>query len=108
MLARQAGLTKTYNVVHDPRCKDSDIAELREIHRQVDHAVAHAYGWDGLELDHGFHETRQGTRYTVGPVARQEILDRLLKLNHERYADEVAAGLHKNAKNAASTETRLF
>jgi len=108
MLARQAGLTKTYNLVHDPRCKDSDIAELREIHRQIDHAVAHAYGWDDLDLDHGFHETRQGNRYTVGPVARQEILDWLLELNHERYAAELAAGLHKTAKTAPSTETRLF
>jgi Eco57I restriction-modification methylase/MmeI, target recognition domain len=109
MLARQAGLTKTYNLVHDPRCKDSDIAELREIHRQIDHAVARAYGWDDLELDHGFHETRQGTRYTVGPEARQEILDRLLELNHERYAVEVAAGLHdkKRRKDGAGEQMEL-
>jgi hypothetical protein len=45
-------------------------------------------------LDHGFHDTCQGARYTIGPVVRQEILDRLLELNHERYAAEVAAGLH--------------
>jgi hypothetical protein len=108
MLARQAGLTKTYNLVHAPHCKDSDITELREIHRLIDHAVAHAYGWSDLELDHGFHETRQGTRYTVGPAARQEILDRLLELNHERYAAEVAAGLHKTTKKASGTEARLF
>ena len=108
MLARQAGLTRTYNLVHDTRCTDADIVELREIHRQIDYAVAHAYGWDELELEHGFHETRQGIRYTVGPVARQEILDLLLELNHERYATEVAAGLQKTTKKASSTETRLF
>ena len=67
MLARPAGLTKTYNLIHSPRCMDADIVELREIHRRIDHAVAHAYGWDDLQLDHGFHETRQGIRYTVGP-----------------------------------------
>jgi len=97
MLARQAGLTATYNLVHDRNCMDADIAELREIHREVDVAVVRAYGWDDLlaaGLDHGFHETRQGTRYTIGAAARQEILDRLLELNHERYAAEVAAGLH--------------
>jgi hypothetical protein len=110
MMARQAGLTKTYNLVHDPKCADSDIAELREIHRQIDHAVAHAYGWDDLELDHGLHETRQGIRYTVGAVARQEILDRLLELNHERYAAEVAAGLHdkKRRKGNPGEQTELF
>jgi hypothetical protein len=97
MLARQAGLTATYNLVHDPKCADADIAELRDIHRAIDEAVVRAYGWtDLLEsgLDHGFHDTRQGIRYTVGPVARREILDRLLELNHARYAAEVKAGLH--------------
>ena len=103
MLARQAGLTKTYNLVHDRDCMDADITELRDIHRQIDHAVARAYDWDDLDLDHGFHETRQGIRYTVGPAARQEILDRLLELNHERYAAEVAAGLHKNSKSPDSS-----
>jgi hypothetical protein len=97
MLARQAGLTATYNLVHDEPCTDADIAELREIHQTVDLAVVRAYGWDDLlaaGLDHGFHDTRQGPRYTIGPLVRQEILDRLLELNHERYAAEVAAGLH--------------
>jgi len=108
MLARQAGLTKTYNLVHDQRCKDSDIAGLRELHQQIDHVVAQAYGWHELDLDHGFHETRQGMRYTIGPETRQEILDRLLELNHERYAAEVAAGLHKTVKKASSAEARLL
>ena len=97
MLARQAGLTATYNLVHDPKCTDADIAELRDIHRAIDEAVVRAYGWTDLldsGLDHGFHDTRQGTRYTIGPVVRQEILDRLLELNHARYAAEVKAGLH--------------
>jgi hypothetical protein len=110
MLPRQAGLTATYNLVHDPGCKDADIAELRRIHVAIDHAVRRAYGWDDLALDHGFHETRQGIRYTVGPVVRQEILDRLLELNHERYAAEVAAGLHekkqsKGRRRAAEQES---
>jgi hypothetical protein len=96
MLARLAGLTKTYNLVHDPSCTDADITELREIHREIDRAAASAYSWDDLDLDHGFHDTRQGVRYTVGPAARQEILARLLELNHERYVAEVAAGQHDN------------
>jgi hypothetical protein len=98
MLVRQAGLTATYNLVHDPDCADADIAELRDIHRAIDETVVRAYGRADLVdsgLDHGFHDTRQGTRYTIGPVVRQEILDRLLELNHARYAAEEAAGLHK-------------
>jgi Eco57I restriction-modification methylase/restriction-modification enzyme MmeI-like protein len=98
MLARQAGLTATYNLVHDPRCADADITELRGIHRRIDEAVVGAYRWTDLlasGLDHGFHDTRQGTRYTIGPAVRQEILDRLLELNHARHAAEQAAGHHR-------------
>jgi MmeI, target recognition domain len=103
MLARQAGLTATYNLVHDPACTDTDIAELRRIHVAIDEEVMRAYGWTDLNLDHGFHDTRQGTRYTVGPAARQEILDRLLELNHKRYAEEQAKGLHDKTKTKRTT-----
>lgn len=60
----------------------------------MDNAVAAAYGWSDLTLGHGFHETKQGLRYTISEAARREVLDRLLRLNHERYAEEVEAGLH--------------
>ncbi|MFI8362548.1 Eco57I restriction-modification methylase domain-containing protein [Streptomyces sp. NPDC085612] len=106
---RSLGLTATYNMVHDSLCEDADIVELREIHRTIDVEIARAYGWGDLlsqpgGLDHGFHDTRQGPRYTVGPVVRQEILDRLLEENQRRYAAEVAAGLHdkKGAKKKAA------
>jgi hypothetical protein len=104
MLSRQAGLTATYNLVHDPKCADVDIAELRDIHHAIDEAVVRAYGWADLinSLDHGFHDTRQGTRCTIGPVVRQEILDRLLELNHARYAAEVKAGLHDKPRRKRS------
>ncbi|MGN5386910.1 Eco57I restriction-modification methylase domain-containing protein [Streptomyces sp. JL7001] len=109
MRNRALGLTSTYNLVHDPSCEDGSIVELRGIHCAIDEEVARAYGWDDLltqpgGLDHGFHDTRQGTRYTVGPVVRQEILDRLLEENQRRYAAEVAAGLHdkKGAKKKAA------
>jgi hypothetical protein len=100
MLARQAGLTATYNLVHDPKCADADIAELRAIHRAIDEVVVRAYGWTDLVngLDHGFHDTRQGIRYTIGPVVRQEIRDRLLELNHACYAAEVKSGLHNKGR----------
>jgi len=112
MLSRQVGLTATYNLVHDPACTDADIAELREIHGRIDEAVCRAYGWDDLlagGLDHGFHDTRQGVRYTVGPVVRQEILDRLLELNHERYAAEQRSGAGGKRKTAQRTgQPELF
>lgn len=94
MQERQEGLTKTYNRFHNPAEQDAAIIALRDLHRQMDEAVAAAYGWGDLALEHGFHQTKQGMRYTMSEAARQEVLDRLLELNHARYAEEVAQGLH--------------
>jgi hypothetical protein len=102
MLARREGLTKTYNRYHDPSQKSDDLATLRRLHVEMDHAVAAAYGWADLDLDHGFHQTKQGLRYTISEPARQEVLARLLRLNHERYAEEVRQGLHEKKKPAAA------
>ncbi|MDA2810656.1 hypothetical protein O4J56_08420 [Nocardiopsis sp. RSe5-2] len=120
MLSRDSGLTKTYNLVFDPDCNDEDIVELRRIHREIDEATIRAYGWEErIEavggLDHGFHKVGgRETRYTIGPAAQREVLDSLLELNHERYAEEVAQGLHdkkksgKSKKQAADDEGTLF
>jgi hypothetical protein len=111
MQTRQQGLTKTYNRFHDPTCTDPDIQTLRDLHIQMDKAVAAAYGWHDLisprspgrgaggeGLNHDFHDTKQGLRFTISETARREILDRLLALNHQRYAEEVAQGLHDKKK----------
>ena len=95
MRERQEGLTVTYNRFHDSDEDAADIAKLRQLHVEMDKAVATAYGWDDLDLEHGFHETPQGIRYTVSETARREVLTRLLKLNHERYAEEIRLGLHE-------------
>jgi hypothetical protein len=91
MLARQEGLTSTYNRFHNPKESAADIVRLRELHVEMDRAVASAYGWDELELGHGFHETAQGVRFTVSESARREVLSRLLRLNHERWEEEQKA-----------------
>ncbi|HPT27342.1 MAG TPA: hypothetical protein PLZ95_13050, partial [Bryobacteraceae bacterium] len=91
MIARREGLTTTYNRFHSPHEVSHDIATLRSMHVEMDHAVADAYGWTDLELGHGFHQTKQGIRYTISEAARLTVLDRLLALNHERYAAEQAA-----------------
>lgn len=81
------------------------ILKLRELHVQMDEAVLDAYGWNDIALKHDFYEVdylpeNDRVRYTIHPEARKEVLKRLLQLNHERYAEEVAAGLHdkKGAK----------
>jgi hypothetical protein len=100
MHSRQEGLTKTYNRFHDPDETADDIQRLRDLHVEMDKAVAAAYGWDDLVLAHGFHETKQGIRFTISEAARREVLQRLLKLNHDRYDAEVREGKHDKKKGA--------
>lgn len=94
MLRRQLGLTKLYNLVNDPELapgRDPDVDRMRAIHVELDAAVTAAYGWDDLDLTHGFHEYRKMTRWTIPPATRVEVLDRLLEENHRRAAAEKAA-----------------
>jgi hypothetical protein len=121
MRARNMGLTATYNLVHDAACLDPEIVELRAIHEEIDTATVEAYGWHDLldrsgktpsadpthatfPLEHGFHETDQGPRYTIGLLARTEIIDRLRQLNHQAYVDEVHLGLHKGVTEKKARE----
>jgi hypothetical protein len=92
MIDASEGLTKTYNRVHDPGDAAPAIVRLRELHVVLDHAVRDAYGWK-LELDHGFHSTDHGMRFTLGSSVRVEVLDLLLEENHRRHEAEVKAGL---------------
>ena len=72
----------------------------------MDNAVAAAYGWTDLDLGHGFHETKQGIRYTISEPARREVLARLLKLNHERYAEEGAPRTAREEEGRGEREAR--
>ncbi|MFB6577097.1 Eco57I restriction-modification methylase domain-containing protein [Streptomyces sp. NPDC056402] len=105
----QLGMTDLYNEVHKPANLDSDIQRLREIHVEIDEAVTESYlahplaarfGWTPLVLNHGFHETVHGLRWTVDPDVQIEMNDRLLELNHALHEDEVRRGLH-NKKGPA-------
>ncbi len=101
MIARNEGLTKTYNRFHSPSDRAADIQRLRELHHELDLAVLRAYGWDDLadraapeflteetELDHRY----QGRLFWPAPF-RDEVLARLLDLNRARAAEERALGL---------------
>lgn len=101
LVARDKGLTKTYNLFHDRLTRDDDIRRLRDLHADMDRAVLQSYGWDDIAeraeaifLD----ETKedefayQGRLFWPSDI-RDEVLARLLALNAERHAEEVHAGL---------------
>lgn len=102
MTSTQQGLTEVYNCFHDASDTSTDAQELRRLQVEMDRAVADAYDWRDLCLGHGFHPTKLGIRFTISNAARHEILQRLLKLNHERYAEEVTARLHEKGEARTS------
>ena len=93
MNAHGIGLTKLYNRFHDRADRDVQIEELRQLFREIDETVTRAYGWDDLDLSHGFHEVaylpeNNRLRFTISEPTRIEILRRLAELNRERYEKE--------------------
>ena len=109
MVARNEGMTKTYNRFHDPTETAEDIQRLRELHAAMDRAVLEAYGWHDLaaraepifldetnEDDH----TYQGRLFWPSDF-RDEVLARLLALNAERHAEEVREGIAPGMKGRA-------
>jgi hypothetical protein len=101
MIARNEGLTKTYNRFHAHGENGADIARLRALHHEMDVAVLRAYGWDDLadraapefiEQDADEGKTPK-TRLDWPAEFKDEVLARLLSLNATRAAEESAAGL---------------
>lgn len=98
MLRYQEGLTAIYNRFHNPIETGGDIAEFRRLHAEVDQAVVAAYGWNNFLLDHTFHKTKQGLRYTLSETAQRDALERLLALNHLRHAEEESERMNFGAQ----------
>jgi type I restriction-modification system DNA methylase subunit len=106
MLSESIGLTQLYNRFHEESDVDSRFERMRRLHRDMDIAVAHAYGWDDLDLEHGFHAVpylpeNDRVRFTISDRVRLEILRRLSELNHQRYEEEVSQGLHGSSGTRA-------
>jgi hypothetical protein len=100
MVARNEGMTKTYNRFHDSGETAEDIQRLRDLHAAMDRAMLEAYGWHNLatraapvfldetnEDDHTYQD-----RLFWSSDFRDEVLARLLALNAERHAEEVRLG----------------
>ncbi len=90
MKGEQLGITDTYNLLHSNIPSSSEVDTLRRLHQDLDYEVLAAYGWDNIFLDHDFRDTDDGIRFAISNAASDDILDRLLALNHQRHAEEVA------------------
>ncbi|MDF5962615.1 restriction endonuclease [Pseudomonas aeruginosa] len=111
MRADRFGLTKLYNRFHTDTERDPRIEGLRALQCEMDTAVARAYGWNDLDLEHDFHEVpylpeNDRVRFTISDTSRLEVLRRLSELNRQRYEKEVAQGLHGKAASSGARKPR--
>jgi hypothetical protein len=96
MIARDQGMTPTYNRFHKAADEAEDIAELRRLHGVMDAVVLQAYGWEDLAdraqaqfLEEAGEDDHQYRGRLFWPAAfRDELLARLLRLNEDRAVEE--------------------
>ena len=69
------------NDLHDPEQRNQDIQELRALQMRINDAVLAAYGFEAIDLQHGFHQVgylpEESKRFTISEAAREELLHRL-------------------------------
>ena len=102
MQRENVGLTKIYNWFHDPESECEEIPKLRQLHAEMDRLVLGCYGWSDIEPECQFSlefnneesEDEDGSsqkkkyRYRWPDETRDEVLARLLDLNHKRALEE--------------------
>jgi hypothetical protein len=98
--SRQQGFTAVYNLVHSEDETAEDVVNFRLLIAELDRAVIDSYGWDDIELNHQFLETKRGGRFGVNESSRMEILKRLAALNRERFEaqENASSGMSTTAK----------
>lgn len=102
-------ITDMYNAFHDETRTDGDLAEIRAHFINLDFEVLRAYGWDDIDLDHGFRDVTylaksDCRRFTISEHARIEILCRVSELNHQRHEEESEQSRKKKAQSSNPTK----
>ena len=107
MLSNHIGLTDFYNAIHNADESNIDFQNFRKLLVELDTLVARSYGWNDIDLEHGFHTVSylagdDEVRFTISECARLEVIQRLLALNNQRYQEEIELGSQANTEVQAS------
>ena len=86
--------TELMSSVYNENNNQEHIRLIRDAISVLDDAVMKSYGWEDIELNHGFYEWNGRVRFTISESTRDEIIRRLIKLNHKRYEEEIAQFMH--------------
>lgn len=100
------GLTTLFNHVHSGDESDAAIQEIRSLLQEIDRRVCDDYGIP-FALNYDVRATPRGTRFTVSPEQRAEVLSFLLDLNRERVGQARTATTSRRRSSAASGNLEL-
>jgi hypothetical protein len=85
MASRAEGLTKAYNRLINANDHADDIVGLRNLHQELDVAVAASYGWTDLVFENAIRpHQRFGLRWLPSEEVQRDIELRLLQLNGQQ------------------------
>lgn len=101
MVARNQGLTTTYNQLKDHEVTDAEIVALRKLHIELDRAVLAAYGWEDIAVP-PYTKPMTDAEWKARDTFEDEVIDRLFALNAQRAAEEKALG----AASASTTKAQ--
>jgi hypothetical protein len=87
---RKQGLVQFYHDFHNPAVNDDELLALRECHSELNCRVGKLYGWSDLDLMCDFTEVAylpqgKNIRWTVSEEVRELLLNRLVRLNKQKY-----------------------
>jgi hypothetical protein len=109
MIETQQGLTKTYNLLKSPTCRDPAIVELRQLHEDLDRAVLAAYrahaGWPDIAVPPYGTPTTPAEQRAL-EAFEDNVIDRLFHLNAERAAGEAKAAAGKATKKKSTAKKK--
>ncbi|WP_146085962.1 DNA methyltransferase [Rathayibacter sp. AY1D5] len=107
-LAKYVSVTKLYNAFDDRAETDPLVVALRDAQDRLDVEVCRAYGWEDLDLDHGFFDFSAGKHYTVSPEVRAKMRRRLLDLNKARSSSNTSSQAGRANASATTPQMPLF
>ena len=98
MLNSDQGLTRTYNQLKDPNCRNEQVQQLRQLHEEMDASVLAAYGWSDIDVLPFCPATEAEVKAIE--TFSDEVIDRLFVLNAERAEEErrLGSGRKKNCQ----------
>ncbi|MBW2528574.1 MAG: hypothetical protein JRI23_30655 [Deltaproteobacteria bacterium] len=74
------GMTTTYNLLADPRCRGQALAGLRRLHERLDRVVLDGYGWRNLAVP-PYQRGPARTAQERGEEFEEQVIRRLYELN---------------------------